>query len=80
MWSLSIQYLQKCLLIFLIIAKNVYSFPSIMSEKYNLAFLLTRDDSSKIDWPIDMEVPEYKKHMLQAFTVFLISLIGFKNF
>ena len=44
------------------------------------AFLLTRDDSSKIDWPIDMEVPEYKKHMLEAFTVFLFSLIGFKNF
>ena len=44
------------------------------------AFLLTRDDSSKIDWPIDMEVPEYKKHMLEALTVFLISLIGFKNF
>ena len=44
------------------------------------AFLLTRDDSSKIDWPIDMEVPEYKKHMLEALTVFLFSLIGFKNF
>ena len=44
------------------------------------AFLLTRDGSSKIDWPIDMEVPEYKKHMLEALTVFLFSLIGFKNF
>ena len=44
------------------------------------AFLLTRDDSSKIDWPIDMEVPEYKKRMLEALTVFLFSLIGFKNF
>ena len=44
------------------------------------AFLLTRDDSSKVDWPIDMEVPEYKKHMLEALTVFLFSLIGFKNF
>ena len=44
------------------------------------AFLLTRDDSSKIYWPIDMEVPEYKKHMLEALTVFLFSLIGFKNF
>ena len=40
---------------------------SLLSLVYYLviaitAFLLTRDDSSKIDWPIDMEVPEYKKH------------------
>ena len=58
---------------------------SVLSLGYYLvlavtAFLLTRDDSSKVDWPIDMEVPEYKKHMLEALTVFLISLIGFKNF
>ena len=46
------------------------------------AFLLTRDNPSEeeIAWQTGMEVPEYKKHMLQAFTVFLISLIGFKNF
>ena len=58
---------------------------SLLSLVYYLvlaltSFLLTRDDSSKIDWPIDMEVPEYKKHMLEALTVFLFSLIGFKNF
>ena len=58
---------------------------SVLSFVYYLviaitAFLLTRDDSSKVDWPIDMEVPEYKKHMLEALTVFLFSLIGFKNF
>ena len=46
------------------------------------AFLLTRDNPSEeeIAWQTGMEVPEYKKHMLQAVTVFLFSLIGFKNF
>ena len=46
------------------------------------AFLLTRDNPSEeeIAWKTGMEVPWYKKHMLEALTVFLISLIGFKNF
>ena len=46
------------------------------------AFLLTRDNPSEeeIAWQTGMEVPEYKKHMLEALTVFLFSLIGFKNF
>ena len=46
------------------------------------AFLLTRDNPSEeeIAWQTGMEVPWYKKHILEAFTVFLISLIGFKNF
>ena len=46
------------------------------------AFLLTRDNPSEeeIAWETGMEVPWYKKHILEAFTVFLISLIGFKNF
>ena len=46
------------------------------------AFLLTRDNPSEeeIAWKTGMEVPWYKKHILEAFTVFLISLIGFKNF
>ena len=45
------------------------------------AFLLTRDNPSEeeIAWETGMEVPWYKKHILEAFTVFLISLIGFKN-
>ena len=45
------------------------------------AFLLTRDHPSEeeIAWKTGMEVPWYKKHILEAFTVFLISLIGFKN-
>ena len=45
------------------------------------AFLLTRDNPSEeeIAWKTGMEVPWYKKHILKAFTVFLISLIGFKN-
>ena len=45
------------------------------------AFLLTRDNPSEeeIAWQTGMEVPWYKKHILEAFTVFLISLIGFKN-
>ena len=46
------------------------------------AFLLTRDNPSEeeIAWQTGMEIPWYKKHILEAFTVFLISLIGFKNF
>ena len=46
------------------------------------AFLLTRDNPSEeeILFRTGMEVPWYKKHILEAFTVFLISLIGFKNF
>ena len=45
------------------------------------AFLLTRDNPSEeeIVWQTGMEVPWYKKHILEAFTVFLIALIGFKN-
>ena len=45
------------------------------------AFLLTRDNPSEeeILFRTGMEIPWYKKHMLEALTVFLISLIGFKN-
>ena len=62
MWSLSIQYLQKCLLIFLIIAKNVYSFPSIMSEKYNLDIFPNPEASyiSEDDLYFSYDYPQYE--------------------
>ena len=58
MWSLSIQYLQKCLLIFLIIAKNVYSFPSIMSEKYNLEAGVSWGAGASVDLQLNVKHPE----------------------